>query len=199
LQPTFACAFSKRAPVSRSAVRSGGSGRISQFHAGTHASVDRTRLRRSTREGARRGSVIVSSCSGVTEPLTLRRNSDHDLTFGGSLRNRQDRFHSAVVKRAELSRSKAPSIVRGTSASRGPWESDVPGSHRIRLTARRVFASNALPDSKAELVVGRYPPGFLLFRAAPEAARRPSISAAQSTHGHSPQATSPLRLYKEHA
>lgn len=197
LQPTIACAFSKRAPTSRSAIRSRGADERHQLHAGTSASVDLVRLSSLRPGGERAKEHFLLHCSDLIEPLTLRRSTVLDLTF-------RVRSASAPPRSLPPSRRETVWAFPIQSAFHRPGD---PGRPESFAELRSGFSPDPPPRTtllrsprlarvKPELVEERYPPGFLLVRVVPEAERRPSMSAAQSTRGHSPQATSPLCFAK---
>jgi len=167
-------------PVSRWGIRFGGSPSTPSLRPGGSARRERCLL----------PPFELDRTSDASSQHLARPRSRRDRR-----RHRRDRFHPVVVKRSGLSRSEAPSIVQGLSAGREPLWSDVPGFHRSRLHARRVFALFALPGSgpSSSKVASS---GVPARSSSSGSARRPSIFAAQSTRGHSPQATSPLRFAK---
>jgi len=147
--------------------------------------------------GARGGSVVFSLRSSAIGPLTLRRRAAHVLVFS-------TRAASAPPRSLPPSRRETVWAFPIQSAFRRPGDPGEPGSF---VKSRSGFSPDPPPRTtrlrflrltryETELAEDHYPPGFLLVGAAPEAARRPSTSAAQSTRGHSPQATSPLLFRK---
>lgn len=124
-----------------------------------------------------------SAQAGVLFPAMLRQNRPSDapsqrrahLAFDDqmSLVAAEIASTRAHVKRLELSRSKAPSIVQGTSTGRGPLPDHVPVS-RNRSDARHVFAPHALPETNLVLAMIRYPPVFLLCSSGSEGSASPA-------------------------